>query len=106
MQAKKDKRIVGDIRVSPIGKVSQEQNLVPTTSQRLTGGWVKVTPANALAPGEYALVELFGREGMNTFVWDFGVNPTAPANPGALKPEPPPPSRPTEKPKELKPDRP
>jgi len=106
MQAKKDKRIVGDIRVSPIGKVSQEQNLVPTTSQRLTGGWVKVTPANALEPGEYALVELFGREGMNTFVWDFGVNPTAPANPGALKPEPPPPSRQTEKPKELKPDRP
>src|SRR5271167_4046492 len=42
VQAKKGKRIIGDIKVSPLGKASQEQNLVPTTSQRLTGGWVKV----------------------------------------------------------------
>jgi hypothetical protein len=87
-KSKKDKRIVGDIKISMIGKVSQEQNLVLTTSQRLTGGWVKVTPASSLEPGEYAVVELLGKEGMNTFVWDFGVNPSAPANPGALKAEP------------------
>jgi len=79
---------VADLKISPIGKVSQEQNLVPTTSQQLTGGWVKVTPTNALDPGEYAVVELLGTEGINTFVWDFGVNPSAPANAGALKPEP------------------
>jgi len=88
MQVKKEKRIVGDFKISPIGKVSQEQNLVPTTAQQLTGGWVKVTPTNPLAPGEYAVVEMLGSEGMNTFVWDFGVNPTAAANAGALKPEP------------------
>ena len=85
---KNGKRIVGDIKTNMIGKVSQEQSLVPTTSQQLTGGWVKVTPTTPLEPGEYALVELLGREGMNTFVWDFGVNPSAPANSGALKPEP------------------
>jgi hypothetical protein len=94
MKTKNGKRIVGDIKISPIGKVSQEQNLVPTTAQRMTGGWVKVTPTSALEPGEYAVVELLGTEGMNTFVWDFGVNPSAPANAGALKPEPSPPSRP------------
>jgi len=88
MKTKNGKRIVGDIKISMIGKVSQEQNLVPTTSQRLTGGWVKVTPTVSLEPGEYAVVELLGKEGMNTFVWDFGVNPSAPANAGALKPEP------------------
>jgi hypothetical protein len=87
-KAKNGKRIVGDIKISMIGKVSQEQNLVPTTSQQLTGGWIKVTPSAALEPGEYAVVELLGKEGMNTFVWDFGVNSSASANSGALKPEP------------------
>jgi hypothetical protein len=96
---KNGKRIVGDIKTNMIGKVSQEQTLVPTTSQQLTGGWVKVTPTAPLEPGEYALVELLGREGMNTFVWDFGVNPSAPANSGVLKPEPSQTS--TDKPKEV-----
>jgi len=87
-QVKGGKRIVGDIKINPLGKTHQEQNLVPATSQRLTGNWVKVTPMEPLTPGEYALVELLGQQGMNTFVWDFGVNPSAPANVGALKPEP------------------
>lgn len=91
-QVKKGKRIVGVIKISALGRSSQEQNLVPTTSQHLTGDWVKVTPVSPLEPGEYAVVELLGREGMNTFVWDFGVNPSAPANPGALRPESPQPS--------------
>jgi hypothetical protein len=86
-QLRKDRRIVGDIKINPLGKSSQEQNLILTDSQRLTGGWVKVTPLKPLEPGEYALVELLGKEGMNTFVWDFGLNPSAPANAGALKPE-------------------
>jgi hypothetical protein len=87
-QSKKGKRIIGDIKISPLGKASQEQNLVPTTSQRLNGGWIKVTPASALDPGEYALVEMLGKDGMNTYVWDFGVNPSAPANQVALRPDP------------------
>ena len=87
-KTKNGKRIIGDIKISMIGKVSQEQNLVPTSSQQLTGGWVKITPNAPLEPGEYAVVELLGKEGMNTFVWDFGVNPSAGANSAALKPEP------------------
>lgn len=95
-QVKKDKRIVGVIRINPLGKTSQQQDLVPTTSEQLSGNWVKVTPTSPLEPGEYAVVELLGRQGMNTFVWDFGVNPSAPANAGALKPEasPPQPTQP------------
>lgn len=88
VKSKSGKRIVGDIKISMVGKVSQEQNLITTTSRQLSGGWVKVTPASALEPGEYAVVELLGKEGMNTFVWDFGINPSAPANSGVLKPEP------------------
>jgi hypothetical protein len=86
--SKQDKRIIGDIKVAVYGKVSQEQKLVPTTAQKLTGGWVKVTPKSDVAPGEYVVVEMLGKEGINAFVWDFGVNPSAPANAAAIKPDP------------------
>lgn len=85
-EPKQDKRIVGNVKIAVYGKVSQQQKLVPTTAQRLTGGWVKVTPDKPLAPGEYAVVELLGADGVNLFVWDFGVNPNAPANALVTKP--------------------
>ncbi len=74
------------------GKISQEQHLVKTTITRVSGGWLKVTPTESLAPGEYVLVEMMpleggsGKEGMNLYVWDFGVNPKAPANANPWKP--------------------
>jgi hypothetical protein len=88
VDSKQGKRIVGDIKIAVYGKVSQNQKLVPITAEKLTGGWVKVTPTTALASGEYAVAEMLGKEGMNLFVWDFGVNPSAPANPMSWKPEP------------------
>ena len=88
MQSSKDKRIVGDIKVAMYGKVSQEQKLVPTTATKLTGGWVKLTPSSDLDPGEYAVIELLGKDGMNLYVWDFGVNPSAGPNNTAWRPDP------------------
>jgi hypothetical protein len=102
VQSKKEKRIIGEIKISPLGKTSHEQNLVPTSAQRLTGGWVKVTPDNDLEPGEYAVIEMLGNDEMNSYVWDFGVNPSAPANAIALKPEQPAVQPQPDKPKELK----
>ena len=87
-QNKQERRIVGDIKVAPYGKVSQQQKLIPATAVKLTGNWVKITPEKPLVPGEYAVVELLGDEGMNLLVWDFGVNPSAPANLMATKPDP------------------
>jgi hypothetical protein len=90
MEAKGDKRVAGNIKIAITGKVSQQQNLVPSNSALLAGtnGWVRVVPEASLTPGEYAVVEMLGEEGMNLYVWDFGVNPSAPANENAVKPDP------------------
>lgn len=86
-KVKGGKRTVGDIKRAVTGKVSQDQSSVKTTIDRVTGGWLKLTPVEDLAPGEYVLVEMKGKEGMNLYVWDFGVNPNAPANANPWKPE-------------------
>jgi len=95
VEVKNGKRIVGDVKRQVTGKISQEQHVVKTTVTRVSGGWLKLTPAEPLASGEYALVEMIGqegmqgKEGMNLYVWDFGVNPKAPANANPWKPSAP-----------------
>lgn len=86
-EVKGNKRIVGGVKRQVTGKISQEEKFVKTTITQVNGGWLKLTPTETLAPGEYALVEIEGEEGMNLFVWDFGVNPKAPANANPWKPE-------------------
>ena len=86
-EVKNGNRILGDLKRSATGKMSQQQHFVKTTITDIAGGWFKVTPAEDLAPGEYALVEMMGKDGMNLYVWDFGVNPKAPANTNTWKPE-------------------
>jgi len=88
-QVKGGKRIVGDVKRAITGKISQEQRFVNTTTTRLSGGWLKITPTENLAPGEYALVETMGQEGINLYLWDFGVNPNAPPNANPWKPDAP-----------------
>ena len=96
-EVKGNKRILGDVKRQATGKVSEEQHLVKTTVTRVSGGWLKLTPTESLAPGEYALVEMMvqedmpgkNKEGMNLYVWDFGVNPKAAANSNPWKPSAP-----------------
>lgn len=82
---KKDVRVVGNLSIAVYGKVSQKENWIKTNMTPV-GNWVKVTPAEPLAAGEYAMVEMLGKNEINLYVWDFGVNPTAPQNPNAWTP--------------------
>jgi hypothetical protein len=85
-EIKKDKRIVGSLRITFTGKVSEQKLAVPASVEKLgTGEWVKVTPAQDLTTGEYAVVEMVGPQEMNLYVWDFGVNPKAPLNPNPVQ---------------------
>lgn len=88
VETKNGMRIVGKLSIAMYGKVSQKESWIPVTASPL-GDWVKLTPAQPLPPGEYAVVELLEKKQINLFVWDFGVNPAAPANPSAWVPRQP-----------------
>ncbi|SRR6266481_1041066 len=87
VETKKEMRIVGKLNVAMYGKVSQKENWIPVTTSPV-GDWVKLIPSEPLPPGEYAVVELLEKKQINLFVWDFGVNPAAPANGNAWIPRP------------------
>ena len=69
------KRMAGAVKIAVTGKMKTDERFVTTTATAMTGGWVKLTPTDTLAAGEYAVAELLGKEGINLYVWDFGVNP-------------------------------
>lgn len=89
VQAKGDKRIVGTIKVEMHGKSTPEEDVIPADAQQLQEGWIKLTPKAPMAAGEYAITEQLGKEGMNSYVWDFGVHPDAPANLSVIRPDQP-----------------
>ena len=86
-EIKSGKRIAGGIKVAPTGKMKADERFIPATVQELSGGWVKISPKDPLPTGEYAIAEMLSKDGMNLYVWDFGVNPSAPANASAWKPD-------------------
>jgi hypothetical protein len=80
-------RVLGEVKVTAAGKVTEETSNVPVKVEKVgTGQWLKITPAQDLAPGEYAVVEMLTPDEMNQYVWDFGVNSSAPANPNTWQP--------------------
>ena len=85
---KTNSRSAGTVITKISGKTSETQKFIAATPSKVNAGpWIKITPAQPLEPGEYALVEMLGAE-MNLYVWDFGVNPNAPENINAQLPLP------------------
>lgn len=87
VQTKGGKRVAGAVKTGVTGKTKTDERFVAATVTPMTGGWVKITPVDPLPNGEYAVAEMLGKDSINLYVWDFGVNPSAPANAFALKPE-------------------
>jgi hypothetical protein len=87
VQTKGGKRVAGAVKTTVTGKTTTDERYVPVTISTMTGGWVKITPVEPLPNGEYAVAEMIGKDSMNLYVWDFGVNPNAPANAFASKPD-------------------
>jgi hypothetical protein len=84
---KKDYRVVSGIKIGVAGKVTQTEDVIPTTAQVLPGDrWMKLTPAEPLTIGEYALMELLGPGQVNLSVWDFKIDPQGPDNKNAIIP--------------------
>lgn len=79
--------MVGTIEIAVYGKVSQKANYIETRAEAVGSQWVKIMPAQPLDPGEYAVVEMLGKD-INLYVWDFGVHPTAPQNAKPWRPAP------------------
>ncbi len=80
-------RIVGAIHISPTGKITQDEDVIPAKSEVLPGKhWLKLTPEQPLTIGDYALIEVLSPSDINDSVWDFRVNPVLGDNPGSLGP--------------------
>jgi hypothetical protein len=83
LEAKKGTRVLGNVNVAIYGKISQKENWIKTLAQPVGAGWVRITPAEPLTPGEYAVIELLDKGQVNLYVWDFGIDPNAPQNANA-----------------------
>jgi hypothetical protein len=80
-------RIVGAIHISPGGDISQSEDTIPMKVEVMPGKhWMKLTPTQSLAIGEYALVEILSPSDISQMVWDFTVNPRLGDNQGSLTP--------------------
>ncbi len=83
-----DARLIASFNSSFTGSTTQQEDVVPTTSELMRGGhWVKLTPTQPLSFGEYALMEVLSDREVNLGVWDFGVHPTAPENRDVIRPQ-------------------
>jgi hypothetical protein len=89
LEPKKDRRVVSTIAFTQItGNAARNSQIVSFKIERLGDtDWQKITPKEPLSPGEYALMPMpRGQNLFPTTVFDFAVDPKAPANANAILP--------------------
>ena len=87
-KVKGNKRMLESIRSLFGQELSQDRVEIAIQRWEVAPNIYRFTLSTPLPPGEYALAEIL-QDGLNLYVWDFGVNPAAPANAMSLKPDPP-----------------
>jgi hypothetical protein len=73
---KGNKRILEQIRSLLGQETGQDRKTVAIQRWEIANGVYRFTLSEPLQPGEYALAEIL-QDGMNLFVWDFGVDETS-----------------------------
>lgn len=76
LQASGDRRVVESINLHPSGQQVHHSTEVGFQTWTPADGVFRYTVNEKLTPGEYAFVELTN-EGINGYVWDFGVDAAA-----------------------------
>jgi hypothetical protein len=82
---KGDKREVAVILSDPSGNSEERRKYIIMQRWPVAKGVYRFTVSETLAPGEYALGEILA-EGMNMYLWDFGIDP--PGTPPVPGPKP------------------
>jgi hypothetical protein len=87
IEVKGGKRTAGTVKIAVTGKMKTDERFVAATVTSHDRRLGQAHAHRSSRGGEYAVAEMLGKEGMNLYVWDFGVNPSAPANAFAWKPD-------------------
>jgi hypothetical protein len=81
VQATKNERVVEKIQSGiGVGKSGEERDTIPLERVQVKPGIYKLRPLQPLAPGQYALAEMIGKE-LNLDVWTFGIVTSLPTEP-------------------------
>lgn len=88
LDVRSDSRILNSVRIAWINSGRSQPGVIELREQDMPGGhWRRLTPAEPLEPGEYALVEIVSDHEVNLNVWDFGVHADAKENLEAQRPD-------------------
>ena len=87
----KDRRIFTKIQFTQLtGNAKRTgDGIIAVTEEHLPGGWLKLTPAAPLEPGEYAVQPVLkDAKVFSMIVFDFAIDPAAPKSADAIEADP------------------
>lgn len=82
----KDHRLLSTVKFTQLtGSAKRNDTQVDVTTDSLGDGWLRITPKESLAPGEYALEPVLKQENAySTMVYDFRIEPAGENSPDAV----------------------